>query len=574
MRNWILLVVWCVGVGLVSAAQGPQTTPPVNDSQPLNELVRQLGSTKFPEREKAHKQLEALGERALAALRQGVKSEDLETSRRAADLLRKLEDKLAAANLLAPKRVHLKLQDVPVLDALAELSKQSGYPILIGGDRTSVAQRKVTLDTGLTTFWEAFDQLCAAAGLVEGATQPNLPGIRLPLQDRAPLRLRVLPVPPVPAVPKAQPPKKPEAAEQVQVHGEVAMVAAVEVPVLAQVDAPPPPVVQIAPLPIQGGIRRETLPGQAGQIVVRVGTPPKILTSYYGAIRVRLQPMNHPPMVSLLPAPPDGTPPALPKMDGIWFLFTISPEPSLRGFSVLGQPHVEKAIDEHGQNLTVAMDDALPNNQINNLRLNRAIYSSTAAAPMQCQLRLKKGEKPSKTLTELKGNLTVQAMSTTQTLVQVDKILQAAGRTVNGANGCSLQIQGMEKQKNGTYRLQLHLDLPPGANAANPLNGAIQAQAGMVQQIQIQINGGVVVGNMNPNHTAGLPELFDAKGQKYQLVNMPSRSLRVVNGAVSQTVTLVFRGYEGLGEPDRLVLTGQRTVTVQVPFAFRDVPLP
>src|SRR5262249_29631729 len=78
------------------------------------------------------------------------------------------------------KRVHLKLKDTPVLDAVAELQKQSGYPIQVMGDRTGVADKKITLDTGATTFWEALDQLCRAAGLTEAATvgpaQPGLPG--------------------------------------------------------------------------------------------------------------------------------------------------------------------------------------------------------------------------------------------------------------------------------------------------------------------------------------------------------------------------------------------------------------
>jgi hypothetical protein len=43
---------------------------------------------------------------------------------------------------------------------------------------------------------------------------------------------------------------------------------------------------------------------------------------------------------------------------------------------------------------------------------------------------------------------------------------------------------------------------------------------------------------------------------------------------MSQELTLVFRPHAGQGEPDRLLLTGQRTVTFPVPFNFKDISLP
>jgi len=71
----------------------------------------------------------------------------------------------------------------------------------------------------------------------------------------------------------------------------------------------------------------------------------------------------------------------------------------------------------------------------------------------------------------------------------------------------------------------------------------------------------------------GMPSLLDAKGRAYQLTQVPSRSLRVVNGRFTQDMTLVFRANAGQGEPASLVVNGQRSVTVSVPFRLRDVPL-
>ena len=42
-----------------------------------------------------------------------------------------------------------------------------GYPIEVMGDRSKLAGKKITLNTGLVPFWKAFDVLSDEAGLVE-----------------------------------------------------------------------------------------------------------------------------------------------------------------------------------------------------------------------------------------------------------------------------------------------------------------------------------------------------------------------------------------------------------------------
>src|SRR6202011_35641 len=63
--------------------------------------------------------------------------------------------------------VRLNVKDLSVADAVAALAKQSGYPIQLVGDLSSLSGRKVTLDTGDTTFWDAHSQLARLVGLVE-----------------------------------------------------------------------------------------------------------------------------------------------------------------------------------------------------------------------------------------------------------------------------------------------------------------------------------------------------------------------------------------------------------------------
>jgi hypothetical protein len=130
-------------------------------------LIARLGSAKYGERETAMRQLEARGAAALAELRQAKLSADPEVSVRAGTLVRAVEERLEAERLLAGKRVRLTFDNTRVVDAVNEIARQTGFAITIEGDLLGVRDRKITLDTGATTFWDAFEQFCAKAGVRE-----------------------------------------------------------------------------------------------------------------------------------------------------------------------------------------------------------------------------------------------------------------------------------------------------------------------------------------------------------------------------------------------------------------------
>src|SRR5439155_1175321 len=46
-------------------------------------------------------------------------------------------------------------------------ARKAGFQIQIEGDQTKLAARKITIDTGEVPFWQAVDQFCLKAGLVE-----------------------------------------------------------------------------------------------------------------------------------------------------------------------------------------------------------------------------------------------------------------------------------------------------------------------------------------------------------------------------------------------------------------------
>lgn len=175
-RALLVALVWSI-LSLTSSACAAEERSAT--AKQIEALIAKLGSGKFQERRAAQKALEKIGVPALEQLRH-VPTTDLETSKRAAELIRAIEEKILTESLLAAKHVHLKVNDMPALDAVNELARLSGAAIHVIGNRAKVADRKITLDTGKVTFWQACDQLCAQAGLVELAATPPPPttGIR------------------------------------------------------------------------------------------------------------------------------------------------------------------------------------------------------------------------------------------------------------------------------------------------------------------------------------------------------------------------------------------------------------
>jgi hypothetical protein len=162
MRTVTGLLVLVAGLGPAwNAARAGEPTP---TTEHIQQLIKRLDHPQAAERVKARVELEAIGPAALPALQQAAQGDNAEVSRSARELIATVEK---TAAFIAPRKVRLKVADAPVADALDQLSKQSGFPIKMRPAQKDHLQRKITLDTGEVTFWQAFDQLCARAGLVD-----------------------------------------------------------------------------------------------------------------------------------------------------------------------------------------------------------------------------------------------------------------------------------------------------------------------------------------------------------------------------------------------------------------------
>jgi hypothetical protein len=439
------------------------------------------------QREQARKELQSIGMPALESLRRAVKTADAESARRLRELIRELEEQLLAQQILAPKEIQLVLKDATVQEAIAELAKISGYPIQFMGDATVFADKKLTLDTGKTTFWQAFDQLCTKAGLVErvdlsvAASQIYYPrvaknGLRRPLY-----------------------------------------------------------------VPQQEGT-------QNGPITVTPRGAEKSVVTFAGSLKTELRISRDE------------------KKKEFDLMFIVSSEPRHHNSGVVGKPIFDKILDSQGRKLKEAVEPA--KKEAEDLTDPEA---SDILPPLRrfTNIRLKDDGEPAKAIKELVGKLTYQVDLQNEVLARMDKVLGAAGKSVPTSNGGTLKVLGVRKQ-DADFFVDVSIE-----NA----NAVIQGGGAIVIRGNVAIRGGIVVGpggvRMNGDGTnKDLPDLLDAKGQKFKVVAVTGDSFNFVNGLTTRTATIQFQPNPDQGEPRDLILYGTRTHAIAVPFRFENVPLP
>jgi hypothetical protein len=171
MRNFLLLLAVALGFELGSRAAAAAPAASL-DGGHIAELISQLGSAKFKERAAATQALEAIGGPALEALQHAALNSDPEIGRRAQNLAHLIRKRTETAQFLAPLRLRLVYQGTSVLQAVEDFARKTGFAIEVSS-QLRLVNRRITLDTGETSFWEAFDQFCQKAGLVEKIVSPE-----------------------------------------------------------------------------------------------------------------------------------------------------------------------------------------------------------------------------------------------------------------------------------------------------------------------------------------------------------------------------------------------------------------
>lgn len=492
-------------------------------AEKIARLIGQLGSEQFEERDQATKALDALGPAALKALQEAARDSDAEIRRRAEGLVQAINRRVETARLLEAKRVRLVFKDTPLPDAVQSIARQTGFKIQLEGDRTQLASRKITLDTGETSFWEALDQFCRQASLRER---------------------------PVDVYAEYNP----------YVEGKARRIMIID-------DA------------------RYSSQNQDGRLILMDGKPQTLPTTYQaGALRIRaLQPENADTKEAgnkdSRPVKTFVDPNSMNGFSGpgqivyeradreVAFTLDVASEPKMQWISAVDL-RIEKAVDDKGQTLTQSRPysaETVVNPYVYaNMDLGGYLGDYRARNAQHLPVRLAFAPKTAPTvLKELKGVVFAQVRTPPEPLMTVDNILKAAGQTFPGTDGGSLKVIEAKREDSGKVKLLVQIDAPP-VDPTLPNGNGIRF---------LVINRGPISQPLPPALADQLL-LLDANGDKVTLMPADSVMESAGNGNGSIQYRLTYQPNKAQGEPVKFVYSARRTVVLEVPFTLKDVPLP
>jgi hypothetical protein len=489
----------------------------------INDWIGQLGSSEFQERERATKNLMAAGPLALEYVQKAAGNQDAEIRRRAGLVSSKIEKDIDTDRLLKPKRIHLVYRDTPLTEAVADFAKKSGYPIQFEGDRVRLSTRKITLDTGEVTFWEALDQFCRTGGLMDRRGHSPANAGTSPINQRDRMALAEI--------------------RMAQRRGMVM----------------PPARVDFGRIVLVEG--RESLP-----------------TSQSGGLRLRiLRPKTQ------IPGHANSSQEAVLALE-------VSPEPGIDWRGVI-EAHVDRASDLQNRDLKQIQESMEPTNtSVNELAWGgmafagnnvwvannnawfvnggdiETMVTSTDPPVREFPIRLKLNDRDSKGIREIRGVLFAQVQSPIEPILRADKILESEGKSIRGPENSLLKINEARRRDNGQYDFRVTVRPPSmGEDMTGMFQGAVFVR---------RFNGrmAIMAQQEGESPTAQKLALQDAKGRSFQLVT--SEESTQVNGIdITQELHLVYQSKPGMDEPAQLIYSGQRLVSIEVPFLFKNVPL-
>jgi hypothetical protein len=296
-------------------------------------------------------------------------------------------------------------------------------------------------------------------------------------------------------------------------------------------------------------------------IVLRAGKPERLPTCYAGGVRVRALVERTPgwgqtPGVTELPV-----------------VLQIAAEPGIAWQGTLGL-HIERAIDERGQALEQAasgndadMDAFLPGNDVRwIMRMRSRALEPDARGEhgswSRPTVRLKTAAEPSHALKEMRGTIVGRVQTPIETLVKVETVLKSEGKTFTGADGCRLKIAEITQGDDGVVKIAVEYE----AAFEDGL-----AMIGAPQRINNRFRARLRV-QLGSTASPAI-ELQDAAGRVFEAARYNEAS-ESDSTHFRYTSTIHFLPKEDFGAPSRLILTGRRTVTVELPFTLHDVPLP
>ncbi|HEY1379248.1 MAG TPA: hypothetical protein VGF55_20765, partial [Gemmataceae bacterium] len=421
MRGLAVLTA-ALAAGLAVAGDPLAGIPPAADAPAgrIDRLIDRLGSGAFRDREAATHDLDAVGAPALGALRRAANAADPETRRRAAELVARISDRLAAARILAATPVEFDYRDRPLDEAVKDLARRTGAPIVLHDPTPNKFRgRKVTVATpGPMPFWEAIELFCRKADLHEWNGVTPLPGV---------------PVAPQPMTMIGQP----------AFQGRII---------------------------IRNGRAVQPAGGpNANQVVLRDGPGAALPSCRTGAVRIRALPAGM--------AVPNVTVGA----DEMIVPLQVSAEPKLQWHGVVDL-RIDRAVDEQGQ--AVAATSAVPvipgDEDELVLMPNGMVMPRPPQRAGPAGVRVRRSDRAGRKLAELAGTLAAQ-VRVAEPMVTVGDPLKAADQTARGEFGVTLKVGPVSRAADGEVKVSVEAKLPPdiqlAAHAGGGVAGQVQFQA-------------------------------------------------------------------------------------------------
>jgi len=507
------LVLLVAGLLLPAAAliAGPVAADGQKETDHLKTLIAQLGSSRFRERQDATRLLDQAGEPALPLLHSAMASPDLEVRTRAEALIARIEMKRETARAIVPSHVNFKCNDVTVTQAINDFANQTGHPIQLTGDLSQLSNRRVTLETGDTTFWDAFSQLCAKAGIREAEA---------PVDDGS----------------------NPKQIYYQRFGGRMNR------RVMWNANG--------AYYPQQNMLVESTL-------IVEDGVAPKYASVASGSMRVR----------ALLPKGgvftdlPDGTKQISVRME-------VKPEARLEVTQFIGL-RIERVLDDAGREVRHTgdyIDAGFPQNVYGDVVFMG--MDGFNEMPSNTNLRnipisFVVGNKGVQGLRELSGTVCARVRTAPEPFVTVDNLAKSLGRTSKGLDGSEVKIAECKRDTDGLCQIKVELKTPLNSQMDDQM--AQMANLGLMQLRRgVQVEQPNIL--LNKNDPNSVPfKVLNAKGEVMEFV---TGNLQVqANNDSARVFTLTYKPSTKDDEPAKLEYIARREVLIEVPFTLKDVQL-
>jgi hypothetical protein len=208
--------------------------------------------------------------------------------------------------------------------------------------------------------------------------------------------------------------------------------------------------------------------------------------------------------------------------------------------------------------------------------LFRDPYNAVPVNPQRSQylaIRFRRGNESAKTLKEFKGTLSLPFRIEGE-LLNIDKPVEAAGKTARSGIGASLNLASVKRSDSGELKMELSVDLPnevmPSRFNLLQFAGNAKFQAGMfggAQQIttkQKHLN--------NSGEYMGI-SLLDANDKTIALKMVRDETVSMSGDGMKIKMLLIAKLANDAPEPARLVFRALYATSVEVPFAFHDLTL-